>query len=238
MTTIANCLRSVRGCRPFSAENDPPDRFPGAPNPLDPFAPHPCMTFGKETEKSNSSAPASESMPNETGPEGFQRAIGKPFGRARRREIPFGDRFRPSADHGGGGRRRRWRMKPAGSPVSNRVIVDDDNCELCFAVAPWTPSHPFSCLFSVKQEKKVTLLPRYLGNTAQSGVAEKQDIWYNRIMDLAAKKAGPFGTADVSRFVIAGIVLRSGRSSAPGCQVLLRAPRKCGRSQCTSPDRT
>ncbi len=31
-----------------------------------------------------------------------------------------------------------------------------------FAVAPWTPSHPFSCLFSMKQEKKVTFLPRHL----------------------------------------------------------------------------
>ena len=27
---------------------------------------------------------------------------------------------------------------------------------------------------------------------------------------LAAKKAGPFGPADVSRFVIAGVLLRSG----------------------------
>ena len=30
---------------------------------------------------------------NEAGPEGFQRAIGKPFGRARRREIPSGNGF-------------------------------------------------------------------------------------------------------------------------------------------------
>ena len=30
-------FRSIRGCRPFSAENCPPDSFPGAPNPLDSF---------------------------------------------------------------------------------------------------------------------------------------------------------------------------------------------------------
>ncbi len=31
-------LRSVRGCRPFCAENSPLGSFPGAPNPLHPFA--------------------------------------------------------------------------------------------------------------------------------------------------------------------------------------------------------
>ena len=48
--------------------------------PLDPFAPFSCL-FSVKQEKSYFSAPASETMPNEMGPEGFQRATGKPFGR-------------------------------------------------------------------------------------------------------------------------------------------------------------
>ena len=31
---LCRCGGIIRGCRPFSAEYGPPDRFPGAPNPL------------------------------------------------------------------------------------------------------------------------------------------------------------------------------------------------------------
>ena len=51
-------LRSVRGCRPFSAENDPLDHFPGAPNPSGPLRTPSLVCFSKARQESNFSAMA------------------------------------------------------------------------------------------------------------------------------------------------------------------------------------